>query len=424
MNSTLCPQLSRRWFEVQNELVPLLRSEYEGLTPRLEQVIRTLEWVRVEEYITVPWYKFGGRPARERCDLARAFVVKAVLGFETTRQLIERLAVDTCLRRICGFDMRKRLPSEATFSRAFAEFAKDELPQKVHAIMVREQLGDQLIGHISRDSTAIPARETPKPAATSVAPKELSVATSIEALGQTSAAQARNLGEGTCAQKDACEANPSGVPSATPAAPTADAKPKARRGRPRKGEQREVPAQASGKVALQLNQTLSQVLSALPTLCDWGTKKNSEGHKETWKGYKLHLDTTDCAVPVAALISSASMHDSLAAIPMATITAQRVTSFYDLMDAAYCCEAIRAHSRSLGHVPLIDHNPRKGEKKEFLPHEAQRYKERSQAERMNARLKDEFGAGQVWVRGHEKVSCHLMFCVLALAADQLMRLLR
>lgn len=54
---------------------------------------------------------------------------------------------------------------------------------------------------------------------------------------------------------------------------------------------------------------------------------------------------------------------------------------------------------------------------------AQRYKERSQAERTNARLKDEFGGKQVGVRGHAKVMSHLMFGLLVLTADQLMRLL-
>ena len=37
----------------------------------------------------------------------------------------------------------------------------------------------------------------------------------------------------------------------------------------------------------------------------------------------------------------------------------------------------------------------KGEKIEFTPSEAQRYKERSQAERSNARLKDDYGGRQV-----------------------------
>ena len=106
------------------------------------------------------------------------------------------------------------------------------------------------------------------------------------------------------------------------------------------------------------------------------------------------------------------------------MSAQRVTNLYDLMDAAYCRSELREHSRSLGHVPLIDHNPRKGEKIEFAPAEAVRYNERTVAERSNARLKDEFGGRVIMVKGDTKVMGHLMFGVLALSADQLMRLRR
>jgi hypothetical protein len=116
------------------------------------------------------------------------------------------------------------------------------------------------------------------------------------------------------------------------------------------------------------------------------------------------------------------MHDSRAAIPLSRISAMRVINCYDLMDAAYCSQEIREHSRSLGHVPLIDHNPRKSKKIEFAPHEAIRYNERTVAERSNARLKDEFGANNVMVKGANKVMSHLMFGVLSLSADQLMRL--
>jgi hypothetical protein len=59
----------------------------------------------------------------------------------------------------------------------------------------------------------------------------------------------------------------------------------------------------------------------------------------------------------------------------------------------------------------------------FETAERVRYRERTTAERANARLKDEFGGRFVRVRGHAKVMCHLMFGVLALAVDQLMRLL-
>ena len=63
--------------------------------------------------------------------------------------------------------------------------------------------------------------------------------------------------------------------------------------------------------------------------------------------------------------------------------------------------------RSLGHVSC----------------ERLRYRERSTVERVNGRLKDDFGGRQVRVRGHAKVLCHLMFGILALTVAQLVRLL-
>ena len=88
-------------------------------------------------------------------------------------------------------------------------------------------------------------------------------------------------------------------------------------------------------------------------------KKDSKGYKSTWVGYKLHLDVADGQIPISCLLTSASLHDSQAAIPLATLSAERTTNLYDLMDAAYDAEPIRQHSRSLGHVPLIDTNPRR-----------------------------------------------------------------
>jgi hypothetical protein len=50
------------------------------------------------------------------------------------------------------------------------------------------------------------------------------------------------------------------------------------------------------------------------------------------------------------------------------------------------------------------------------------YNERSTAGRANARIKDEFGGRNLRVRGHLKAFCHLMFVVVALAADCILRL--
>ena len=50
-------------------------------------------------------------------------------------------------------------------------------------------------------------------------------------------------------------------------------------------------------------------------------------------------------------------------------------------------------------------------------------KERTVAERFNSRLQEEFGGSNVMVRGAQKVMLHLMFGVIALFADQLLKLI-
>jgi hypothetical protein len=393
MDTTQRTGLLQRWHVVQVELIPELGREVEGLTPRLMKLIHTLEWVRIEEFVPA-WHGLG-RPPKDRGALANSFVAKAVLGLTTTVALIERLTMDRALRRICGFPHWEKLPDEATFSRAFAEFADSRLAERVHESLIKEHLGQELIGHISRDGTAIEARERPaKPApASAETPAETPPAAPLQA----------------------------DFPDTTrkPAAPVATAPKK--RGRPRRGETR---TPKLTRIEQQRGQTLAQMQGDLPRACDQGTKCNAQGYKVSWNGYKLHLDTADCGVPVAAILSSASMHDSQAAIPLSRLSAARVTNLYDVMDAAYCSADLREDSRGLGHIPLIDHNPRGGEKLEFDPAEAVRYNERTVAERMNARLKDEFGGNHIWVKGNAKVMSHLMFGLLVLTADQLMRLLQ
>ena len=133
------------------------------------------------------------------------------------------------------------------------------------------------------------------------------------------------------------------------------------------------------------------MIAELPKRCDTGTKQDSQGFKQSWIGYKLHIDTADGDIPVRAILTSASVHDSQVMMPLMVATSAQLTYPYDLADAAYCSPILRDASRNLGHVPLIDHNPRRGEKISFAPHEAQRYKARSAAERVNARLKDGHG---------------------------------
>jgi hypothetical protein len=169
-------------------------------------------------------------------------------------------------------------------------------------------------------------------------------------------------------------------------------------------------------------QTAQEAIKELPMVCDRGTKKNAKGYSTSWNGYKLHLDINDIGLPISALVTSASLHDSQVAVPLIKMTSQKVAYLYDLMDAAYDASQIHATSRQCGHIPIIDRNGRGKEVIPMAPHEAERYKIRSSAERANSRLKEDFGASNVMVRGHSKVTLHLMFGVITLFADQLLRL--
>ncbi len=180
----------------------------------------------------------------------------------------------------------------------------------------------------------------------------------------------------------------------------------------------------------------AEMVAELPKACDVGTKRNAKGCKESWRGCKMHVDAADGDVPVSCILTSASLHDSQAAIPLARMTAERVDHCCELMDAACDSREIGLHARLAGRVAIIDTNPRRDAKlRERLATEARaqrsaghvrhdrvRCRQRSGVERVNSALKDSYGGRHVRVRGHAKVACHLFFGVLALTVRQLMRL--
>ena len=148
----------------------------------------------------------------------------------------------------------------------------------MHEALVKEALGDSIVGHVSRDSTAIPAREKPVPKAKS------------------------------------------------------DEEPmKRKRGHPRKGEVR--PPKTKTRLERQTAgyMTLKQMLDDLPKDCNTGTKINAKGFKKSWNGYKFHLDTSDSGFPISGIVTSASLHDCQVAIPLADLSTQRVPYLYEWM---------------------------------------------------------------------------------------------
>ena len=361
--------LAAIWDTICTKLLPRLEECLEEpLTQKLTQLVGILEIVRIEEQVSLAAPKKMGRKRADRRPLARAFVAKAVYNLPTTQLLIESLHLQPSLRRICGFAQRSDIPSAATFSRAFAEFAQQKLGDSVHAALVQTYVGTQVVMHISRDATEIEAREKP-------------------------------------AKK----------PKKEPA-------PQKKRGRRKQGEA--VPPPELTRLQKQPTQTLAEALAELPYVCDVGVKTDSKGYKHAWIGWKTHIDWADGAFPITVVTTSASLHDSQVAIPLTKRTAERVTSLYDLMDSAYDAEPIHQASREAGHRPLIDPNKRRGAAVPFDPPTALRFRERTTAERGNSRLKDDFGARHLRVRGHAKAHLHVMFGIVALFADQWLKFVR
>jgi len=374
-----------RWNHIQASLFPWLREEVEPMTEQLGRLITLLDVIGLQAFVPEP-PRGPGRPPGDRRALARCFVAKVLLGIPTTSALIERLQTDTSLRRICGWERRAQVPHESTFSRAFNEFAQGDLPGRMHAALIERTLEGRIVGVVARDATEIEAREKP-------------------------------------VAQDGKDDPP----------PPPAAEPPKKRGRPRKGEER--PKPEPSRLERQTTQSLAKMLAELPTACDVGCKKNSKGYKETWVGYKLHIDVACGQIPVSCVLTSASVHDSQVAIPLMTMTSARIVYLYEAMDAAYDAEIIDRQSKALGHAPLIDRNFRsQHEAKAECAEEVARMKRvgipdpddrlfdfRTMAERVNARLKDEFGARFLRVRGAIKVKCHLTFGLLVLAADQILR---
>ena len=361
--------LGQLWNSIQSWLLPVLEDEIGALDDKHRQFVAVCELCAPQDHMGAYRWCGNGCPPHDRLALCKAYIAKAVWDFATTRDLLDAIRHRPALRRLCGWESLGEVPSEATFSRAFDAFARDGRPQQIHEVLIKTHCADKLAGHVSRDATAIHAREKAeaKPKAT---PKP-------------------KRGKRGHRRKDA--------PPAPPPDPT--------------------------RLQQQLERDLQANLADLPTVCDWNSKTNSQGKREPWCGYKAHLDVIDGDIPVSFILTSASLHDSQVAIPLAQMTAERIFNLYDLADAAYDAKEIREMSARLGHVALIDHNPRGGQKIEFSPAEARRYNERTAVERVNSHLHEKHGGRHVRVRGPVKVAAHLAFGLLVIAAEQMLRML-
>lgn len=176
-------------------------------------------------------------------------------------------------------------------------------------------------------------------------------------------------------------------------------------------------------VAEQRDKTTEEIVADLPTECNFGTKKNSNGKKVIWKGYKLHCVVNEYNVPIASLVTSASVNDSLCATPLFRMSESRVDGLYYLMDKGYDASATRAEITDNGKVALIDFKATRNgiTNGEFIGNQVERYKKRTYVESLFSQVKMQYLPRYILYRGIEKVRSVLNFALCVITAGQIIK---
>lgn len=247
--------------------------------------------------------RFGAPVESNYSAIIYSLIARIVERIPTIKDLLKRLREDILFRLDCGFSLAESLPSAATYSRLIQKLSQSDALEQVSQNVVQLALKE---GFISDDTIAIDA-------------------THIEARDRAP-------------KKQKIEH-----------APTLPKK----RGRKSKAE-REVwllqkqqeEAQKSiyeKKIEDQLHVSYEILREQMPITPTWGVKCNSEGKNLNWYGYKGHLAVTPSQYIVGALLSSGSLHDSKAAIPLLKGLEAQFPTYrfrYATMDAGYDYEPI------------------------------------------------------------------------------------
>jgi transposase len=382
--SKIISTLSKMWLKVtniENSLFPELQASLGVFSSKEEKLVKILDFAEIEQFI---YDVHTTNIAKDREQMARAFIAKSVYNIQTTRELMDRLRIDRTLRVLCGWRYANEIPSESKFSRVFRELSDLKIAQKTHEKFVKEYLSQKTFFYNATDATKIPLRQK-------------------------------------AVKKEKVK------------------KVKHKAGRPKKGETRE-PIKLK-ILELQKNiKTVEEMLTLVSTDCGVGIKQNSKGNREVWIGGKLHISVVDGDIPITAIYSGANVHDSSVALPLIQETSRRVNYLYDLQDAGYDADIIREFSIKFYHRPIIDINPKNSQvlrdKIELMEHEQktfkylnqhlnldrEHYNQRSMVERVNKYLKDDFGCDKIYYQGANKVASVLAFGILSICIHQSLKL--
>jgi len=153
--------LSGLFNSIQSWLLPGLEDEFGELTSKQEEFVRAVELINPLEFIDRYDWKGVGRKPSDRLCLLKAFIAKPIHRFTQTSMLIDAVNNSPVFRRLCGWESRNEIPSEATFSRAFSLFLKLNYRSEYMRQWYQKNIGRKLFGHKSTDSTSVKGRRKP-----------------------------------------------------------------------------------------------------------------------------------------------------------------------------------------------------------------------------------------------------------------------
>jgi len=249
-----------------------------------------------------------------------ALVARIVERIPTIKDLVKRLRNDFMFHLECGFLFSDCIPSEASFSRFTQKLSESKALETVQETVLLQAIQEGSVDDdvVSFDATHFESRDraTPQEKKPKTEPKKRGRKPKAEQKAYQQEKQERD-GQKTIYEKT---------------------------------------------IEDQLYVSLETLRTDVPLHPNWWIKKNSEGKNTFWFGFKAHLAVgSKSQYILQSLMSSASLNDGKAAIPLLKGLQKRLSSLtvqYGVFDAGYDYDAIYRQLHQMKVKAIIAYNKR------------------------------------------------------------------
>lgn len=241
--------------------------------------------------------RFGPKQSLNYSCMIYSLVIRITERIPFFKNLVKRLTSDLRFKVDCGFLISDEIPSEASYSRMISLISESDALEVVQERLLLQAISEGFVSDetIAIDATHVEARDR--------APFK---SDKVEKETKKRGRKKKEEREQWLIEKAEIEAN--------------------------------LPLYEK-KIENQLDASLTELRSSVPTEPKWGIKKNSEGKNVFWYGFKCHLAVgTQSQYILQSLFSSGNLNDGKAAIPLLKGVKERLPQMkvkYVTMDAGY-----------------------------------------------------------------------------------------